>query len=67
MRVLGAIGVVEMKPGTAPASADFAERGVFLRPLRLPHADVVYVMPPLTIEEPDTNRLLDAIDDALAA
>jgi adenosylmethionine-8-amino-7-oxononanoate aminotransferase len=67
VRVRGAIGVVEMKPGKAPASAALAERGVFLRPLRLPHADVLYVMPPLVIDEPDANRLLDAIDHALAA
>lgn len=67
VRALGAIGVVEMKPGTAPASSDFASRGVFLRPLRLPHADVVYVMPSLTIESSDLSRLLDAIDQALAA
>lgn len=39
-RVMGAIGVVEMRPGAAPASADFAAGGAFLRPLRLPHADV---------------------------
>lgn len=67
VRVRGAIGVVEMKPGTAPAAADFAARGVFLRPLRLPRADVVYVMPPLTIDEPDTDRLLDAIGQSLPA
>ncbi|WP_146651692.1 adenosylmethionine--8-amino-7-oxononanoate transaminase [Labilithrix luteola] len=65
VRALGAIGVVEMKPGTAPASTDFAARGVFLRPLRLPHADVVYVMPSLAIEASDLDHLLDAIDQVL--
>ena len=65
VRTLGAIGVVEMDPGTAPASSAFADRGVFLRPLRLPHADVVYVMPPLTIEDADRGILLAAIDGAL--
>lgn len=60
VRVAGAIGVVEMRPGTAPASADFATRGAFLRPLRLPHADVLYLMPPLTIGG-DIHVLLDAV------
>lgn len=65
VRVLGAIGVVEMSPGTAPASAELADRGVFLRPLRLPHADILYVMPPLTIEGSDLSRLLGAIEQTL--
>ncbi|APR85605.1 Adenosylmethionine-8-amino-7-oxononanoate aminotransferase [Minicystis rosea] len=60
VRVKGAIGVVEMSPGTAPASAELAARGVFLRPLRLSHADVLYVMPPLTIDD-DVHVLFDAI------
>ena len=61
----GAIGVVEMKPGTAPSSAAFVAEGVFLRPLRLPDADVVYLMPPLTIAESDMRLLLTAIDRAI--
>ncbi len=65
VRVMGAIGAVEMRPGTAPASADFAARGAFLRPLRLPHADVVYLMPPLTIDD-DIHVLLDAITAVVA-
>jgi adenosylmethionine-8-amino-7-oxononanoate aminotransferase len=65
VRVAGAIGVVEMRPGTAPASADCATRGAFLRPLRLPHADVVYLMPPLTIDD-DVHVLLDAITALVA-
>jgi adenosylmethionine-8-amino-7-oxononanoate aminotransferase len=60
VRVKGAIGVVEMTAGAAPASADFAARGAFLRPLRLPHADVLYLMPPLTIDD-DVHVLLEAI------
>jgi adenosylmethionine-8-amino-7-oxononanoate aminotransferase len=67
VRVLGAIGVVEMARGQAPASADLAARGAFLRPLRLPHADILYLMPPLTIDEPDLDRLVGAIEGALAA
>lgn len=65
VRVRGAIGVVEMLPGTGPASTDFAERGVFLRPLRLPHADVVYLMPALSIVDVDLARLLDVLDSSL--
>ena len=62
VRVKGAIGAVEMKPGTAPASSAFVERGVFVRPLRLRRADVVYLMPPLVIDDADLGTLLDAID-----
>lgn len=65
VRVMGAIGAVEMSPGAAPASASFAARGAFLRPLRLPHADIVYLMPPLTIDD-DVHVLLDAITALVA-
>ncbi|HEX7663390.1 MAG TPA: adenosylmethionine--8-amino-7-oxononanoate transaminase [Polyangiaceae bacterium] len=65
VRVLGAIAAIEMEPGTAPASAAFVERGVFLRPLRLPHADVLYTMPPLTIGAADLDVLTTAIDAEL--
>lgn len=67
VRVRGAIGVVELEAGRAPASADFAARGAFVRPLRLPGADVVYVMPPLTIDEGDLDVLLGAVGGALEA
>jgi len=66
VRVCGAIGVVEMQPGTAPSSALFAERGVFIRPLRLGHADFVYLMPPLVADECDMEILLAAIDRCIA-
>jgi adenosylmethionine-8-amino-7-oxononanoate aminotransferase len=62
VRVLGAIGVVEMQPGTAPPSTEYAARGAFLRPLRLPGADLVYVMPSLTIDGDDLDLLLRAIE-----
>jgi adenosylmethionine---8-amino-7-oxononanoate aminotransferase len=62
VRVKGAIGAVEMMPGTAPASSAFVERGVFVRPLRLRRADVVYLMPPLVIDDAELGMLLDAID-----
>ena len=61
VRVLGALGVVQMKPGTAPQSAAFAEGGAFIRPLRLAHADVVYVAPPLVIADADLDVLLSAL------
>lgn len=67
VRTLGAIGVVEMAPGTAPPASAFVDRGVFLRPLRLPHADVVYVMPPLTIADADRDALIGAIDAVLGS
>ena len=53
VRVKGAIAAVEMKPGTAPASSAFVARGAFVRPLRLRRADVVYLMPPLVIDDAD--------------
>lgn len=65
VRVLGGIGAVEMEPGTAPASDSFAERGAFVRPLRLQASDVVYLMPPLSIAEGDLEVLLSAIDSVL--
>ena len=62
VRVKGAIGAVEMKPGTAPPSSAFVARGVFVRPLRLRNADVVYLMPPLVIDDAELGILLDAIE-----
>src|SRR5690606_4500567 len=65
VRVLGAIGAVEMEPGSAPASDAFAGRGAFVRPLRLASADVVYLMPPLVIADEDLDVLLAALDAVL--
>ncbi len=62
VRVKGAIGAVEMKPGTAPPSSAFVARGAFVRPLRLRRADVVYLMPPLVIDDAELGVLLDAIE-----
>ncbi len=66
VRVKGAVGAVEMKPGTAPASNAFVERGAFIRPIRLRRADLVYLMPPLVIDELELATLLDAIEGACA-
>lgn len=65
VRVLGALGVVEMKRGTAPQAAAFAERGAFIRPLRLAHADVVYLAPPLVIDDTDLDVLATALGSTL--
>lgn len=66
VRVRGAIGAIELSPGNAPPSAAFAERGAFLRPLHLRGADVVYVMPPLTIDDDDLGVLVSAIDTVVS-
>ena len=62
VRVKGAIAAVEMKAGTAPPSSAFAARGAFVRPLRLRNADVVYLMPPLVIDDEELGVLLGAIE-----
>jgi adenosylmethionine-8-amino-7-oxononanoate aminotransferase len=66
VRVRGAIAAVEMRPGTAPPSHAFAERGAFIRPLRLPHADCVYLMPPLVIGDTDAAVLAGALQHVIA-
>ncbi len=65
VRVLGALGVVEMKPGAAPQSAAFAKHGAFIRPLRLAHADVVYLAPPLVVDDADFDVLMGALDSVI--
>ena len=60
VRVLGAIGVVQLE--RAPARIDavrrrFVEHGVWIRPF----GDVVYLMPPLVIAPRDLDALLAAI------
>lgn len=65
VRVLGGIAAVELAPGEAPSSNAFAERGAFIRPLRLRRADVVYLMPPLNIDDADLKALTDAVRETL--
>ena len=67
VRVKGAIGAVEMKPGTAPPSSAFVALGAFVRPLRLRNADVVYLMPPLVIDDAELGILLGALEGAIEA
>ena len=59
VRVLGAIGVVQMERevDVAAATAAAVERGVWLRPFR----DLIYTMPPYVIDEGDVVKLCGAI------
>lgn len=61
VRVLGAIGVVELvrEPDRERLRAAFVERGVWIRPL----GRTIYLTPALTIDEPDLARLTAAIRD----
>ena len=63
VRVLGAIGVVEL---TAPVDMNrvqpmFVERGVWVRPF----GRLVYLMPPFVMEDGDLSRLTDAVADVV--
>ena len=64
VRVLGAIGVVELDDDVdvAAATAAAVARGVWLRPFR----DLIYTMPPYVIGEEDWRRSTAAVVDAAA-
>jgi len=64
VRVLGAIGVVEMKEPVAmrEMQAAFVERGVWVRPF----GRLVYVMPPYCMDEDDLHSLTTAIVEVVA-
>ncbi len=59
VRVLGAIGVVQLERAVdvAAATAAAVEQGVWLRPFR----DLVYAMPPYITAEPDLERVVAAM------
>jgi adenosylmethionine-8-amino-7-oxononanoate aminotransferase len=62
VRVLGAIGVVQLERevDVAAATAAAVERGVWLRPFR----DLVYTMPPYVIADDDLSTVCAAVVDA---
>jgi adenosylmethionine---8-amino-7-oxononanoate aminotransferase len=59
VRVLGAIGVIELESDVdvAAATAAAVERGVWLRPFR----NLVYAMPPYVMDEQDVARVAEAM------
>jgi len=61
VRVLGAIGVVELAQpiDVAAAQARFVERGVWIRPF----GRLLYLMPPFIIEPQDLSRLTSAVGE----
>jgi adenosylmethionine-8-amino-7-oxononanoate aminotransferase len=65
VRVCGAIGVVQLArpPELEALRHRFIEHGVWLRPF----GDVVYLMPALTIDAGDLERLIRAVHDVVAA
>lgn len=63
VRVRGAIGVVQLEEGADVFSLRprFVERGVWVRPFK----DVVYLMPPLVIDDQDLDTLTAAVRGVL--
>lgn len=67
VRLCGLMGGIELKPGGPgeklgrKVCAAAVERGVLLRPL----ADVIVLMPPLTITSEELVRIVDVLSDAL--
>jgi adenosylmethionine-8-amino-7-oxononanoate aminotransferase len=62
VRVLGAIGVVQLEHGVdiPAATAAAVERGVWLRPFR----DLIYTMPAYVMDEDDLAKVTAAVVDA---
>ena len=65
VRVLGAIGVVEMNESVDVSAAQkfFVENGVWIRPFR----NLIYIMPPYVIAKEDLQHLTATITDYIVA
>jgi adenosylmethionine-8-amino-7-oxononanoate aminotransferase len=65
VRVLGAIGVVEMEDpvDVAELQKQFVDRGVWIRPF----GKLVYLMPPFIIGEHELTMLTDAINEVIGS
>jgi adenosylmethionine-8-amino-7-oxononanoate aminotransferase len=63
VRVKGAVGVVQMESAVDATGlrAKFVERGFWIKPF----GDVIYLTPPLVIDEPDLSGLARAIVEVL--
>lgn len=63
VRVLGSIAVVEMTDSVnvAEIQKHFVQKGVWIRPF----GKLIYMMPPLVIEEQQIDTLIDAIEYAI--
>lgn len=63
VRILGTIGVVEMKDAVDMATLQkrFVDQGVWIRPF----GKLVYVMPPLIIDDQQLQQLTNAIQEVL--
>lgn len=65
VRVLGAIGVVQLEEGidVFALRPRFVEQGVWVRPFK----DVVYLMPPLVIDDDELGILTEAVRTVLSS
>ena len=67
VRVLGAIGVVQLEQAPLGAELDalrrrFVEEGVWVRPF----GDVVYLMPPFIVSDAELETLVSAVRKVIA-